>query len=38
MVPNAFGVNPNGADGNSCGGSAVSFTGALHSVTFMAAP
>jgi hypothetical protein len=37
-VPNAFGVNPNGADGNSCGGSAVSFENALHTVTFMAAP
>jgi hypothetical protein len=37
-VPNAFGVNPNGADGNSCGGSAVSFENALHRVTFMAAP
>jgi hypothetical protein len=35
-VPNAFGVNPNGADGNSCGGSAVSFESGLHSVTFTA--
>jgi hypothetical protein len=38
IVPNAFGVNPNGADGNFCGGSAVSFENALHRVTFMAAP
>jgi hypothetical protein len=38
-VPNAFGVNPNGADGNACANSAVSFDSgqALHSVTFMAA-
>jgi len=39
-VANAFGVNPNGADGNACANSAVSFDSgqALHSVTFMAAP
>jgi hypothetical protein len=38
VVPNAFGVNPNGADGNACANSAVSFEDALQSVTFMVAP
>jgi hypothetical protein len=37
-VPNAFGVNPNGENGNACANSAVSFENALHTVTFMAAP
>jgi len=39
VVPGAFGINPNGADGNACANSAVSFDSpALHTVTFMAAP
>jgi hypothetical protein len=37
-VPSAFGVNPNGAGGNFCGGSAVSFEDALQTVTFTAIP
>jgi hypothetical protein len=37
-VANAFGVNPNGADGNFCGGSAVSFSDVLATVTFTAVP
>jgi hypothetical protein len=37
-VPFAFGINPNGVDGNACANSAVSFEGALQTVTFMAAP
>ena len=34
VVPNAFGINPNGVDGNFCANSAVSFDTALHTVTF----
>jgi hypothetical protein len=37
-VPFAFGINPNGVDGNACANSAVSFENALHTVTFMAVP
>jgi hypothetical protein len=37
-VPFAFGINPNGADGNACANSAVSFGDVLQTVTFRALP